>query len=50
MAKLHLASVRHLVHWMVTGQVAPNNPAHSVGGPSYSMKNGKMLFRGSKRA
>ncbi len=36
--KLQLAFIRHLVDWMVAGQVTPNNPAHAVRGSSYSMK------------
>jgi site-specific recombinase XerD len=39
--KLRLAAIRHLFDWMVTGQVMPTNPAHSVRGPSYSTKKGK---------
>jgi len=39
--KLRLAAIRHLFDWMVTGQVVPTNPAHSVRGPSYSTKKGK---------
>src|ERR1700691_944032 len=31
-AKLRLAALRHLFDWMVTGQVMPSNPAHSVRG------------------
>src|SRR3954471_8420236 len=29
-AKLRLAALRHLFDWMVTGQIMPTNPAHSV--------------------
>ncbi len=39
--KLRLAAIRHLFDWMVTGQIMPTNPAHSVRGPSYSTKRGK---------
>lgn len=39
--KLRLAAIRHLLDWLVTGQVMPNNPAHAVRGPSYSTKKGK---------
>lgn len=39
--KLRLAAIRHLFDWMVTGQVIPTNPAHSVRGPSYSVRKGK---------
>jgi len=30
--KQHLAAIRMLFDWLVTGQVAPSNPAHSVRG------------------
>jgi integrase/recombinase XerC len=39
--KQHLAAIRHLFDWLVTGQVTPVNPAGSVRGPSYSVKRGK---------
>jgi site-specific recombinase XerD len=39
--KLRLAAIRHLFDWMVTGQIMPTNPAHSVRGPAYSTKKGK---------
>jgi site-specific recombinase XerD len=39
--KLRLAAIRHLFDWLVTGQIMPTNPAHSVRGPSYSTKKGK---------
>jgi integrase/recombinase XerD len=38
--KQHLASIRMLFDWLVTGQVIPN-PAHSVRGPKHSVKKGK---------
>jgi site-specific recombinase XerD len=34
--KLQLAAIRMLFDWLVTGQVIPVNPAHSVRGPSAS--------------
>ena len=40
-AKLRLAALRHLFDWLVTGQVMPTNPAHSVRGPSHVVKVGK---------
>jgi site-specific recombinase XerC len=40
-AKLRLAALRHLFDWLVTGQVMPANPAHSVRGPSHVVKAGK---------
>ena len=39
--KQHLAALRHLFDWMVTGQIVPVNPASSVRGPSHSAKIGK---------
>jgi site-specific recombinase XerD len=40
-AKLRLAALRHLFDWLVTGQVMPANPAHSVRGPAHSPKIGR---------
>jgi site-specific recombinase XerD len=39
--KQHLAALRMLFDWLVTGQVAPVNPAASVRGPKYVVKRGK---------
>ncbi|MBX3278899.1 MAG: phage integrase N-terminal SAM-like domain-containing protein [Acidobacteria bacterium] len=39
--KQHLAAIRMLFDWMVTGQAMPFNPASSVRGPRYSIKKGK---------
>jgi len=39
--KQHLAAIRMLFDWLVTGQVIPANPAHSVRGPRHSVKMGK---------
>lgn len=39
--KQHLAAIRMLFDWLVTGQVIPLNPAHSVRGPRHSVKKGK---------
>jgi integrase/recombinase XerD len=39
--KQHLAAVRMLFDWLVTGQVIPVNPAHAVRGPKHIMKRGK---------
>ena len=39
--KQELAGLRMLFDWLVTGQVIPHNPAHSVRGPRYSYKKGK---------
>jgi site-specific recombinase XerD len=38
--KQHLAAVRMCFDWMVTGQVIPTNPAHSVRGPRHSVSKG----------
>jgi site-specific recombinase XerD len=40
-AKQHLAALRMLFDWLVTGQVLPSNPAHAVRGPRYSVRRGK---------
>jgi integrase/recombinase XerD len=40
--KQHLAAIRMLFDWLVTGQIVPFNPAASVRGPRYSIKKGKM--------
>jgi site-specific recombinase XerD len=39
--KQHLAAVRMLFDWLVTGQVVPFNPASSVRAPRYVVKQGK---------
>jgi site-specific recombinase XerD len=39
--KQHLAAVRMLFDWLVTGQVVPANPAWSVRGPKHVVKRGK---------
>ena len=39
--KLRLAAVRHLLDWLVTGQVIPHNPAAPVKGPRHSVQRGK---------
>jgi site-specific recombinase XerC len=39
--KQHLAAIRHLFDWLVTGQVVPHNPAASVRGPSHTTREGK---------
>lgn len=39
--KQHLAAIRMLFDWLVTGQVMLLNPAHSVRGPKHSVKKGK---------
>src|SRR5580693_222774 len=39
--KQHLAAIRMLFDWLVTGQIVPVNPAHAVRGPKHSVKKGK---------
>lgn len=39
--KQHLAAIRMLCDWLVVGQVMPSNPATSVRGPAYKVKQGK---------
>jgi integrase/recombinase XerD len=39
--KQHLAAVRMLFDWLVTGHVLEVNPAHAVRGPKYVVKKGK---------
>ncbi len=39
--KQHLASIRMLFDWLVTGQAAHANPAQSVRGPKHVVKTGK---------
>jgi site-specific recombinase XerC len=36
-----LAAVWHLSDWLVTGQIMPTNPAHSVREPAHSRRRGK---------
>ena len=39
--KQHLAAIRMLFDWLVTGQIVPMNPAASVRGPKHVIKRGK---------
>ena len=39
--KQHLAAIRMLFDWLVTGQVIGSNPAHAVRGPRHSVRKGK---------
>jgi len=39
--KQHLAAIRMLFDWLVTGQVVAVNPAHAVRGPKHSVRKGK---------
>jgi integrase/recombinase XerD len=48
--KQHLASIRMLFDWLVTGQVMPSNPAHSVRGPRHSVSKGSTPVLSSEEA
>jgi integrase/recombinase XerD len=50
--KQHLAAIRTLFDWLVTGQIMPSNPAHAVRGPKHSVRKGKtsVLDAGEMRA
>src|SRR5207247_8691888 len=39
--KQHLAAIRMLFDWLVTGQIVPVNPASSVRGPKHVVRRGK---------
>ena len=40
-AKLRLAALRHLLDWLVIGQIMPINPAAAVRGPRHIVRRGK---------
>lgn len=40
-AKQHLAAIRRLFDWLVTGQIVHDNPAAAVRGPSHVVREGK---------
>ena len=48
--KQHLACLRMLFDWLVTGQVLPSNPAHSVRGPRHSVMKGATAVISSEEA
>ena len=48
--KQHLAAIRMLFDWLVTGQVVATNPAHSVRGPKHVMKRGKTTVLTTEQA
>lgn len=48
--KQHLACLRMLFDWLVTGQVISSNPAHAVCGPHYSVSKGKTPVISSEEA
>ncbi len=39
--KQHLAAIRMLFDWLVTGHIMETNPAHAVRGPKHSVRKGK---------
>lgn len=48
--KQHLACIRMLFDWLVTGQVIPSNPAHAVRGLRYSVSKGATPVLSSEEA
>ncbi len=48
--RLHLAAIRTLYDWLVTGQVVTTNPARSVPGPKYVVKDGKTTILDARQA
>lgn len=48
--KQHLACIRMLFDWLVTGQVIASNPAHAVRGPRHSVMKGSTTVMSSQEA
>lgn len=48
--KQHLAGIRMLFDWLVTGQLMPSNPAPAVRGPRYSVSKGSTPVLSSEEA
>jgi integrase/recombinase XerD len=48
--KQHLAGIRMLFDWLVTGQILPANPAHAVRGPRHSVSKGATPVLSSEEA
>jgi site-specific recombinase XerD len=46
--KQHLACIRMLFNWLVTGQVVPSNPAHAVRGPRHTVRKGSTRVMSSE--
>jgi len=46
--KQHLACIRMLFKWLVTGQIVPTNPASEVRGPRHSVKKGSTTVMSSR--
>jgi site-specific recombinase XerD len=47
--KQHLAALRMLFDWLVTGHVLDVNPAHAVHGPKYVVKKARPLYSLAKK-
>jgi site-specific recombinase XerC len=48
--KQHLAAIRMLFGWLVTGQIVASNSAHSVRGPKHVVKTGKTTVLDAEQA
>ena len=48
--KQHLAAIRMMFDWVVTGQIVATNPAHSVRGPKHVVKTGKTTVLDAEQA
>jgi site-specific recombinase XerD len=48
--KQHLAAIRMLFDWLVTGQIVATNPAHAVRGPKHVVKTGKTTVLDANQA
>jgi site-specific recombinase XerD len=48
--KQHLAAIRMLFDWLVTGQIIATNPAHAVRGPKHVVKVGKTTVLDAEQA
>lgn len=48
--KQHLACIRMLFDWLVTGQIIASNPAHAVRGPRHSIMKGSTTVMSSQEA
>jgi integrase/recombinase XerD len=48
--KQHLAAIRMLFDWLVTGQIVATNPAHAVRGPKHVVKTGKTTVLDTEQA
>jgi integrase/recombinase XerD len=48
--KQHLAAIRMLFDWLVTGQIVATNPAHVVRGPKHVVKTGETTVLDTEQA